>query len=58
MLDDNELEMLILRCITYDFMLFMWEKYAHISKQNLTQAIITEEQNNEEQSSMVALIEV
>ena len=58
LLNDDELEMLVLLCINCDFMTFMREKYAHVSKQNFKQTIITEEQNNEEQSSMVALIKL
>ena len=48
LLNDNELEMLILLRINRDFMTFMREKYAHISKQNFKQTIITEEQNNDQ----------
>ena len=58
MLNDDELEMLVLLRINRDFMTFMREKYAHVSKQKFKQTIITEEQNNEEQSSMVALIKL
>ena len=58
LLDDDELEKLILLRINRNFMMFMREKYAHISKQNFKQTIITEEQNIEEQSSAVALIKV
>ena len=46
LLDDDELEMLILLRMNRDFITSMREKYAHISKQNFKQIIITEEQNN------------
>ena len=58
LLDDDELEMLISLRMNRDFIMFVQEKYARISKQNFKQTIIAEEQNNEEQSSMVALIKV
>ena len=58
LLDDDELEKLILLRINRNFMTFMRETYAHISKQNFKETIITEEQNIEEQSSAVALIKV
>ena len=53
LLNDNELEMLILLRINRDFMTFMQEKYAHISKQNFKQTIITEEQNNDNNDQVI-----
>ena len=46
LLNYNELEILVLLCINCDFMKIMQQKYAHISKQNLKQTIITEERHN------------
>ena len=53
LLNDNELEMLILLRINRDFMIFMREKYAHISKQNFKQTIITEEQKNDNNDQLI-----
>ena len=52
-LNENELEMLILLRINRDLMIFMQEKYAHISKQNFKQTIITEEQNNDNNDQLI-----
>ena len=53
LLNDNELEMLILLRINRNFMTFMREQYAHISKQNFKQTIITEEQNNDNNDQVI-----
>ena len=57
-LDDDELEILMLIGMNRDFMKFIQRKYTQISKQNFKQTTIREEYNNEEQSSMVALVKV